>query len=363
MSIEFIGMIQSQKVSEIHAATGPAIDREYVKAFARAHEAAGFDRILVPHHSTGPSATLTISYAAAHTERIHFMLAHRPGFTVPTLAARQIASLDQFSGGRLGVHFISGGSDSEQRRDGDYLDHDQRYERTDEYLTLLRRLWTSDAPFDHEGKHYRFEAGFSEVKPVQRPHVPIYFGGASEAAIPVAGKHADVYALWGESLAQVKELTTRVKAEAARRGRTVRFSVSFRPILAATEEAAWARAEGILERTRQLRQEAGYSRGGPQQSEGARRLLAAAAQGSRVDKRLWTAIAQETGARSNSTALVGTPEQVAEALLDYYDLGVTTFLIRGFDPLEDAIDYGRELIPRTRALVAQRLAERPQLAA
>ena len=358
MSIEFIGMIQSQKVSEIHGASGPAIDRDYVKAFAQAHEAAGFDRILVPHHSTGPSATLTISYAAAHTERIHFMLAHRPGFTVPTLAARQIASLDQFSGGRLGVHFISGGSDAEQRRDGDYLDHDQRYERTDEYLTLLRKLWTSDQPFDHEGKHYRFEAGFSEVKPVQKPHVPIYFGGASEAALPVAGKHADVYALWGESLDQVKELTTRVKAEAARHGRTVRFSVSFRPILAATEDAAWARAEDILARTRQLRQEAGYSRGGPQQSEGARRLLAAAAQGTRVDKRLWTAIAQETGARSNSTALVGTPEQVAEALLDYYDLGVTTFLIRGFDPLEDAIDYGRELIPRTRALVAERLAAR-----
>jgi len=356
MSVEFIGMIQSQKVSEIHAAHGPVIDRAYVKAFAQAHEAAGFDRVLVPHHSTGPSATLTIAYAAAHTEQVHFMLAHRPGFTAPTLAARQIASLDQFSGGRLAVHVISGGSDDEQKRDGDYLDHDQRYERTDEYLDILRRIWTSDKPFDHEGRHYRFQNAFSEVKPLQRPHVPIYFGGASAAAIPVAGKHADVYALWGESLDQVAELTTRVRAEAARHGRTVRFSVSFRPILAATEDAAWQRAEAILERTRRLRVEAGYSRGGPQQSEGARRLLAAAAGGDRVDKRLWTAIAKETGARSNSTALVGTPEQVADALLDYYDLGVTTFLIRGFDPLEDAIDYGRELIPRTRALVAERVA-------
>jgi len=356
MTIEFIGMIQSRKVSEIHAGQGPAIDRDYVRAFAQAHEAAGFDRILVPHHSTGPSATLTIAYAAAHTERVHYMLAHRPGFTSPTLAARQIASLDQFSGGRLGVHFISGGSDDEQRRDGDYLDHDQRYERTDEYLGILRRLWTSDEPFDHEGRHYRFEKGFSEVKPAQQPHVPIYFGGASAAAIPVAGRHADVYALWGESLEQARELTGRVRAEAARHGREVRFSVSFRPILADTEEKAWARAESILERTRALRVEQGYARGGPQQSEGARRLLAAAQGGARVDRRLWTAIAAETGGRSNTTALVGTPEQVAEALLDYHALGVTTFLIRGFDPLEDAIDYGRELIPRTRALVAERLA-------
>lgn len=356
MSIEFIGMIQTQKVSETHAAQGPAIDRDYVRRFAQAHEQAGFDRILVPHHSTGPSATLTISYAAAHTERIHFMLAHRPGFTAPTLAARQIASLDQFSGGRLGVHFISGGSDDEQKRDGDWLTHDQRYERTDEYLTVLRRIWTEDKPFDHDGQHYRFQAGFSEVKPLQQPHVPIYFGGASDAAIPVAGKHADVYALWGESLDQVAELTGRVRAEAAKHGRSVRFSVSFRPILAETEDQAWARAERILEDTRRLRVQAGYSRGGPQQSVGAQRLLAAAAKGSRVDQRLWTAIAQETGGRSNSTALVGTPEQVAEAFLDYHALGVTTFLIRGFDPLEDAIDYGRELIPRTRQLVAERLA-------
>ena len=136
----------------------------------------------------------------------------------------------------------------------------------------------------------------------------------------------------------------------------MRFSVSFRPILAETEAAAWARADAILAETQRLRLVQGFGRGGPQQSEGARRLLAAAEQGSRLDKRLWTAIAQELGGRSNSTALVGTPEQVADALLDYYDLGVTTFLIRGFDPLEDALDYGRELIPRTRELVAQRAA-------
>jgi alkanesulfonate monooxygenase len=257
------------------------------------------------------------------------------------------------------VHFISGGSDDEQRRDGDFLSHDERYDRTDEYLDILRRIWTSEKPFDHEGKHYRFVAGYSEVKPLQKPHVPIYFGGASAAAIPVAGKYADVYALWGESLEQARELTTRVREEAAKHGRTVRFSVSFRPILAATEEAAWSRAEHILAETRRLRVAQGYSRGGPQQSEGAKRLLAAAEQGSRVDKRLWTEIAKETGGRSNTTALVGTPAQVADALLDYFDLGVTTFLIRGFDPLSDAEEYGRELIPLTRRLVAERLAQTP----
>jgi len=353
MSVEFIGLIATRKASEIHPAEGPAIDRDYVRRFAQAHEAAGFDRILVAYHSSGPDAFLVTSYAAAVTERIGFMLAHRPGFVEPTLAARKLATLDQFSGGRLAVHIISGGDDAEQRRDGDFLSHDERYARTDEYLAVLRRIWTSDQPFDHQGKYYRFEGGFSEVKAVQTPHIPVYFGGASEAAIAVAGRHADVYALWGETHEQVREQIARVRAAA--KGRPIRFSVSFRPILAETEDAAWARADGILARVREQRRAAGLGAGDPKQSEGARRLLAAAEGGDRVDKRLWTAVAKETGARSNTTALVGTPDQVADALLDYYDLGVTTFLIRGFDPLEDAIDYGRALIPRTRALVAQRL--------
>lgn len=358
MSVEFIGMIQSRKVSEIHPAQGPAVDRDYVKAFAQAHEQAGFDRILVPLHSTGVDPIITIAYAASVTERIHFMLAHRPGFVAPTVAARQLATLDQFTGGRLAVHFISGGSDAEQRRDGDYLDHDARYERTDEYLDVLRRVWTADRPFDHAGRHYRFENAASEVKPAQQPHIPIFFGGASDAAIRVAGKHADIYALWGESLAQVREVVGRVRAEAARHGRAVRFSLSLRPILAATEDAAWARAEHILAQTRALKTPGGqgYNAGGPQQSVGAQRLLAAAGEGVRTDKRLWTAIAKEIGGRSNSTALVGTPAQVAESLLDYHDVGIDTFLIRGFEPLEDAIDYGRELIPLTRRLVAERQA-------
>ena len=356
MAVEIIGMITTQHQSEVHAASGPAIDRDYVKRFAQAHEAAGFDRILVPQHSTGPDASQVIAYASAVTEQVHFLLAHRPGFIGPAFAARQLATLENFTGGRLAVHIISGGSDDEQRRDGDWLDHDQRYARTDEYLSVVRQTWTADKPFDHEGPLYRYAQAFSEVKPMQQPHLPIFFGGASEAALRVAGKHADAYALWGEPLAEARDLIRRVRSEGARHGRKPRFSVSFRPILGATEGQAWDRAERILAETKRLRSVAGYARGGPQQSEGARRLLSAAERGDVVDERLWTAIARESGARSNSTALVGTPEQVAQALAKYVDLGVGTLLIRGFDPLEDTTDYGRELIPRLRALVAEREA-------
>ena len=355
MSVEFIGYIPTRNGSEALAPEGPIVDRAYIERSAQAHEGAGFDRVLVAFHSTSPESLLIGAHVAAAAPRLGVMIAHRPGFTVPTLAARQFATLDQLTGGRAAIHVISGGNDAEQRQDGDYLSHDERYARTDEYLEVLRKIWTSPVPFDHHGRFYRFSDGFSDVKSVQQPHVPVFVGGSSDAAIAVAGKHADIYALWGETLAQVRETIARVRAAASHFGRYPRFSVSFRPILAETETEAWDRAEAILHRVRGLRARAGLGAAAAPENVGSQRLLAAATKGARLDKRLWTAVASETGARGNSTALVGTPEQVADAFMDYYELGVTTFLIRGFDPLEDARDYGRELIPLTRKLVAERI--------
>ncbi len=357
MAVEFIGFVAARDQSETRPATGPVIDLDYVGAVARAHEAAGFDRVLVAHHSTGPDAVLLAGHAAAVAPRLKLMIAHRPGFIAPTFAARLFATLDQITGGRVAIHVISGGSDAEQRQDGDFLDHAARYRRTDEWLTVLRQAWTSPTPFDFAGSHFHVAGGFSDVRPVQLPHPPIYFGGASDIAIEVAGRHADVYAFWGEPLEQARELIARVRAAAAQAGRdpaAIRFSLSMRPILADTEEAAWRRADAILARVRDLRGDA-LGRTAKPQSEGSRRLLDAAKGGKVRDARLWTEVAAAVGAGANTTALVGTPDQVADALLAYHALGVTTFLIRGFDPLEDAVDYGRALIP----LVRERAGRRP----
>uniref|UniRef100_UPI0005B29978 LLM class flavin-dependent oxidoreductase n=1 Tax=Methylobacterium sp. B34 TaxID=95563 RepID=UPI0005B29978 len=192
-------------------------------------------------------------------------------------------------------------------------------------------------------------------EPYNPSGIPVWIAGASAAAVEVAGRHADTYAVWGETHDQVRELLARVRAAVAKAGRPQpAFSLSLRPILADTEEAAWAKADAIYEKAKALLDKTGFRRGEQPNNEGARRLLAIAEKGHRHDKRLWTAIAGLTGAKGNSTSLVGTPDQVADALLDYYDLGVTTFLIRGFDPLPDAIAYGRELLPRVRQLVAER---------
>lgn len=365
MGVEFIGYVGHFNSSETMRRTTGALDSLYVETVAKAHEQVGFDRVLVAFNSTSAESILVGQHIAHVTERLGLMIAHRPGFTAPTLAARQFATLDHFSKGRTAVHIITGGNDVELAQDGDHLTKDERYARTSEYLDVLRQEWTSQTPFDYAGKYYQVDRGFGDLKPYQPGGIPVYFGGASEAAIAVAGKHADVYALWGETYEQVRSLVARIRAAAAPFGRQPKFSLSLRPVLADTEEAAWAKADDILARAKALRDAGGSGRspfnarmGKPKDdgpaNEGSRRLLAAAAQGSRLDKRLWTGIAALTGAQGNSTGLVGTPDQVAEAMLDYYDLGITTFLIRGFDPLVDAIQYGRELLPRVRALVAER---------
>ncbi|MGH7003048.1 MAG: LLM class flavin-dependent oxidoreductase, partial [Alphaproteobacteria bacterium] len=335
MTIEFIGYIGHFNSSEAMRRSGPALDIDHIETAAKLHEYVGFDRALVAFHSTSADSILIGQHAARVTERLKLMIAHRPGFTAPTLAARQLATLDQFSHGRAAVHIITGGNDAELAQDGDGLTKDERYARSSEYIDVLRQEWTSVEPFDYAGRYYTIKNGFGDVKPVGPGGIPVFFGGASDAAIAVAGKQADIYALWGETYEQVAELLGQVKAAAAAHGRTPRFSISFRPILADTEEKAWAKADDILARARALRESGGDGRapnnirqrvaaGQTPPNEGSRRLLAAASKGPRLDKCLWTGITSLTGAKGNSTSLVGTPDQVADALLDYYDLGVTS---------------------------------------
>ncbi|MET0494852.1 MAG: LLM class flavin-dependent oxidoreductase [Actinoplanes sp.] len=357
-------MIGTRDVSETRAPVGPPIDLAYVRRFSRAHEDAGFDRVLIGYGSSTPDGTQVAAYAAAHTSTLGLLIAHRPGFVAPTTAARTFATLDQLSGGRVAVHTITGGSDAEQRRDGDYLSKDDRYARTEEYLRILRRAWSSPSPFSHEGRFYKFE-DFSLLSPPAH-RIPLYFGGSSEAAYRAGGAVADVYALWGEPLKETAEQIAKVQEAAGERG-PLGISVSFRPILAATDDLAWQRAERILATIEESKGGKGSFTGdktrvlgGPDpENVGSQRLLAAAAKGDRHDRALWTATAKASGAQGNSTALVGSPETVAQALLDYVELGVTTILIRGYDPVDDAVDYGRHLIP----LVKQELAHRSLVSA
>lgn len=357
--VEILGMISTRDQSESRGAHGPVVDVDYTVQFARAHEEAGFDRILIGYGSAWPEGTQVAGHVAANTESLGLLVAHRPGFVAPTLASRLFATLDQFSRGRVAVHIITGGSDSEQRRDGDYLGHDERYDRTDEYLTVLRRAWTSSEPFSYEGVHYKFEDYAAGVLPYGERHLPLFFGGSSAAAYKVGGKHADTFMLWGEPLAETAEQIASVRAAAEAAGRPApRISVSFRPITAPTDDQAWNRAHDVLDKinngpAKAWLEKMRFSNQTPE-NEGSKRLLAAAAKGELHDRALWTPTSTAVGGGGNSTALVGSPDTVTQAILDYVEIGVDTVLIRGYDPLDDVVDWGKHLIPQVREELARR---------
>lgn len=342
MRVEFIGIAMAADASETATEVGAPVQPDYLHRIARAHERSGFDRVLITQTSATPDGFVVADQVLNVTSRLGVLLVHRPGFVAPTVAARMLATLDALHPGRVALHASTGGEDDDQARDGDFAAKAARYRRTDEFLDVVKLIWAASAPFGYSGEFYHVEGAWSAIRP-PGGRLPVYCAGASAEAIGVGGRHADVYTFWGEPLDGIRELIGRVRGAAAAAGRAIdKFSVSLRPITADTEAAAWRRARDLLDLARdQARLRAGQP--AVPQSEGALRLLRYAAAAEVHDKRLWTALATATGAPGNSTALVGSYEQVAESLLEYVAVGASSLIIRGYDPLPDAAAYG-ELI-------------------
>ena len=359
MPVEFLGIGATNDGTETTPRSGPAFDPDYTLALARAHEETGWDRVLTAYGSGSADPAQAAAHIAAHTSSLQLLLAHRPNVSYPTFAAKTVATLDAVSGGLLTIHVITGGNDHEQRREGDTLPKDQRYDRTREAIQILKKAWTSREPFDFHGEHYSFDDFVLDARPVQQPRPRISFGGSSAAAYRVGAEEADIFALWGEPLAETRQQMDTITGLARAAGRPApTFQVAFRPILGRTEDEAWEKAYDTVARIRER------TAGGEQltrrhkltdpENAGSQRLLSVAERGERHDRALWTVTAQATGGAGNSTALVGTPETVAAALMDYYDLGVRILSARGYDLLEDARQFGREVIPLVRQEVARR---------
>ena len=308
------------------------------------------------------------------TRHLKVLVAHRPGFVQPVLLARMAATLDHLTGGgRIAIHFITGGDEADQRREGDFVAHDGRYRRTGEVMSVLRRIWSEDVPFDFDGEFFRYEDAFSSVKPVTPGGIPLFFGGASPAAIEVGAAHADVYAFWGEPREagggpDGRHRTGRrpkpgapfaTASPSVRSSPTPRTRPGRRPNGSPTKTAERIESGQGADGRSQGRRTPGWAETrnatfsvdrdtGGTTSVGRKRLIEMSAEQDVYDERLWMKVANLTGAAGNSTALVGTPEQVAEAMLRYYDLGISTVILKGFDPLDDAIDFGEQLLPLVR---------------
>ncbi|PPI26677.1 LLM class flavin-dependent oxidoreductase [Rathayibacter sp. AY1B5] len=364
MAVEFISAINVNSSNEVNGLTQPGIDVAYLRRYSRILEDGGFDYTLVPYGSAGHDPFTIAAAVTQYTEHLKPIVALRPNTIYPTVAAKALATLDQLSNGRAVVHFIAGGNDHEQAREGDRLTKVERYARQEEYIRILRQVWSATEPFDHEGTYYRFEDFVSRVRPV-RGSIPVSVGGSSDEAYRQGGALADIFGLWGEPLADTQQQIDRIADAALAAGRpdTPRTWVTFRPIIAPTEELAWEKAHRILG----ILQGRSAATADPRKglwvqtpdangpaNVGSQRLLDIARRKDLHDRALWTPTATATGAQGASTALVGTPETVAAAILDYVDLGADLISIRGYDNLNDAVDYGRHIIPLVREELAHR---------
>ncbi len=221
-----------------------APDIEYLAEIARAADRLGFEAVLTPTGTHCEDAWLTTAALSRETRNLKVLVAFRPGLVSPTLAAQQASTFQRISGSRLLINIVTGGDTDEQRRFGDWLDHDQRYDRTGEFITVLRGAW-SGTPFDFHGKHYEI-AGATTMHPPS-PTPEIFFGGASPAAEQVAARHADVYLAWGETPAQIAERIERMRALAAAAGRELRFGIRLHVITRDQAADAWAVTERMLD--------------------------------------------------------------------------------------------------------------------
>ncbi|WP_231384235.1 LLM class flavin-dependent oxidoreductase [Cellulomonas sp. URHD0024] len=362
VAVEFLGAGYGNPSTETTPLVGPVWDPGYTREIVRAHEASGWDHVLFPYASDGPDPAQAAAWAAAHTDRIRLRVAHRPNVSAPTFAAKTFATLDTASGGRVTVHLIAGGLTSDQRAEGDDLDKDARYDRLAEYAIVLLQSWTSSRPFTHVGPYYRAQEFVLRARSPARPGLSA--GGASRRALEVGARVADVFAFFGEPLAATAAQVQLLRSFAAAADRpSPRLQIAFRPIVAPTDEEAWAKARAIRARIDELAApravrtltEAPREPGKLPENTANLRLAELAASGERHDRALWTpTVAGAGGLPTSATALVGSYRTVADALLDYVDLGFEIFGLRGYDLLADAVEFGENVIPLVHAGVAAR---------
>ena len=315
---------------------------EHLVGVAQAAEAAGFEAMLVPTGEMCLDGWVVGAALAQHTERIKFMVAFRPGFINPPVAARQAGTFDRMTGGRLLLNVVTGGHPDELARDGDFVDHDGRYDRTEEFLDVVLKSW-HDKHFDHEGTFFKVVDGGVNQRPIQKPHPRIYLGGASERAMEAAARYADVYLMWGEPVELMADRAARAKAMAAELGRTIEVGTRFQIVCRETDEQARADAEDIVSGISDSYRD--YIRGFTEKTDSVGQLRQNALRGDNewLSDTLWNGFARaRTGA---AVALVGSGPSIKRTLDAYVDAGIDTFILSGYRHDHEAERVGRWLTP------------------
>ncbi|MGX7695098.1 LLM class flavin-dependent oxidoreductase [Gordonia polyisoprenivorans] len=315
----------------------------YLGQIARSAEQLGFSAALTPTGAWCEDAWVSTAMLSSVSERLKFLVAFRPGVTAPFLSAQMAGTFQNLSGGRLLLNVVTGGEDAEQAMFGDFSTKEQRYARADEFLEIVRRLWTGET-LTFEGKYLSVEN--ATLHQIPDPLPEIYFGGSSAAGIAVAAKHADVYLTWGEPPEAVAEKIARVRRAAAEQGRELTYGIRLHTIARATSEEAWAEADRLLENISAediARIQAGLKRSA---SEGQQRMLAlnkGSKDGLEIYPNLWAGVGLVRGGAG--TAMVGSYTEIADLIEAYHDVGIDEFVLSGYPHLEEAYWFGEGVLP------------------
>lgn len=323
-----------------------AVTLPYLRQIAQAADELGYFGVLLPTGRSCEDSWVVASALVPLTQRLRFLVAVRPGLQLPSTAARMAATLDRISDGRLLINVVTGGDPVELRGDGVFLGHDERYAVTDEFLRVWRGLLSGET-VTYQGEHLRLEDGRLIFPPVQKPYPPLYFGGSSPAGIEVAAEHCDVYLTWGEPPAGVAEKIARAREAAEKRGKTFSYGIRLHVIVRETESAAWEAAESLISRLDDATIAKAQATLARQDSVGQSRMMQL--HGGRRDKlvvspNLWAGVGLVRGGAG--TALVGSPDQVADRMKEYIDLGIDRFILSGYPHLEEAYRFAELVFPK-----------------
>lgn len=329
---ERIGLKQPERKPEL----------DYLIQVAQTAEKSGFEGILVPVGIPFLDSWMVGSAIVHKTSRIRPLIAIRPGFIAPALSAKMAATLDRFSGGRIALNIVTGGSPQELGQDGDFLDHAQRYERTAEFMEVLNRLWREEKT-DFEGAFFAVKNAALTPRN-DRPELPVFFGGSSDAGKEVTAKYGHVYLQWGEPVEEVARQIEDVRSRAAKYGRTLEYGVRIHVIVRDSEEEAWRAADHLISSI-DPEVEQGMDRYFREADSVAQQRMSRLLQGDyRFGKHKWAGIGRVR--KGAGTAVVGSAEQVREGLQEYVDAGVTHFILSGFPHVEEAERVGRLVLSR-----------------
>lgn len=322
------------------------VDNRYLRQIAQAADQLGYHGVLLPTGRGCEDALVTAASLLPATEQLRFLVALRPGLTLPGEAARQYAALDRLGGGRTMVNLVCGGNPADLAGDGLTLGHDERYAQAAEFLTIWRAMMVGET-VDFTGEYLASKGGRLLFPPLQEPHPPIYFGGSSPPGHALAAAQADTYLTWGEPPDQVAEKIADVRSRAATHGRTLRYGIRLHLIVRETEGEAWDAARRLIRHLsddtiavaqRKLATES--------DSEGQRRMLALhgdSRERLEIAPNLWAGVGLVRGGAG--TALVGDPATVAERIREYQALGIDTLIASGYPHLEEAYRVAELLFP------------------